>query len=542
MISSYPSRSLPLTLHVCPCCSLLPGQNLVERHGSEAPLGGLFKKTFFRYMRSMPGGGSERCSREMRDRAFSFCQVPKACELVGEGGRGLEFEGAGAADMGSPEKRVVSDLDLGTPSPRPREADSDPADTRSGESADRDQQSRGEGGGEGYTKFFEFALHSAVNSLQGNLRSSSGSGGGQLQLEDIFGADLPDVEACGMFVCGVVCCGVQPDENHKMRRVRHEDWCGDVITKQRGVLRINCIDCLDRTNIAMSLIARSTLVRQLEYMGVLSEAEASAMSSTDASCFPQVQESVVGVWANHGDVLSLQYAGSQALQSDVTRTGRRTLQGLLSDSVTSVQRYVQRSLYDNSTQEMLEWLLGEQEPARPHNAPVHREHRSAADREPCLSAQRSPGAQGPQPDRAPPGGLSMPSGLPKPGAAGVGTDVRGIYSSVPLDGQVAAARSGGSRGEGVASNSAEGSDVPSCPHAGLPEQQGKSSVQHWLELATGWGGGQMSGTGRWYNSMLSPRTSEPANNEGLEVGARVSGDYDDDEWELLYGSLSDPVL
>ena len=136
----------------------------------------------------------------------------------------------------------------------------------------------------------------------------------------------------------------------------------------------------------------------------------------------------------------------------------------------------------------------------------------------------------------------MPSGLPKPGAAGVGTDVRGIYSSVPLDGQVAAARSGGSRGEGVASNSAEGSDVPSCPHAGLPEQQGKSSVQHWLELATGWGGGQMSGTGRWYNSMLSPRTSEPANNEGLEVGARVSGDYDDDEWELLYGSLSDPVL
>ena len=30
------------------------------------------------------------------------------------------------------------------------------------------------------------------------------------------------------------------------------------------------------------------------------------------------------MWATHGDALSLQYAGSQALQSDVTRTGTST--------------------------------------------------------------------------------------------------------------------------------------------------------------------------------------------------------------------------
>ena len=67
-------------VHISPTCARTHAhtQNLVERHGSEAPLGGLFKKTFFRYLRSMPGGGGERCSsRELqrRDRAFSFCQV-----------------------------------------------------------------------------------------------------------------------------------------------------------------------------------------------------------------------------------------------------------------------------------------------------------------------------------------------------------------------------------------------------------------------------------------------------------------------------------
>ena len=34
-------------------------------------------------------------------------------------------------------------------------------------------------------------------------------------------------------------------------------------------------------------------------------------------------------WADHGDAISLQYSGSHALKGDLTRTGRRTVGGLL---------------------------------------------------------------------------------------------------------------------------------------------------------------------------------------------------------------------
>jgi len=59
--------------------------------------------------------------------------------------------------------------------------------------------------------------------------------------------------------------------------------------KQTGVMRVNCIDCLDRTNVAMSLLARSTFASQLECLGVLTQGEAAAMASADATCFPHIQ-------------------------------------------------------------------------------------------------------------------------------------------------------------------------------------------------------------------------------------------------------------
>jgi len=35
------------------------------------------------------------------------------------------------------------------------------------------------------------------------------------------------------------------------------------------------------------------------------------------------------MWADHGDAISLQYSGSCALKGDLTRTGKRTVRGLL---------------------------------------------------------------------------------------------------------------------------------------------------------------------------------------------------------------------
>ena len=45
------------------------------------------------------------------------------------------------------------------------------------------------------------------------------------------------------------------------------------------------------------------------------------------------------MWANNGDALSRQYAGTNALKGDFTRTGERNLSGLMKDGVNSASRY-----------------------------------------------------------------------------------------------------------------------------------------------------------------------------------------------------------
>jgi len=46
------------------------------------------------------------------------------------------------------------------------------------------------------------------------------------------------------------------------------------------------------------------------------------------------------LWANNGDALSRQYAGTNALKGDFTRTGERNLSGMMKDGVNSASRFV----------------------------------------------------------------------------------------------------------------------------------------------------------------------------------------------------------
>jgi hypothetical protein len=46
-----------------------------------------------------------------------------------------------------------------------------------------------------------------------------------------------------------------------------------VISTQKGVIRSNCMDCLDRTNVTQSALARWALTKQLRAAGILSHKE-----------------------------------------------------------------------------------------------------------------------------------------------------------------------------------------------------------------------------------------------------------------------------
>ena len=78
-------------------------------------------------------------------------------------------------------------------------------------------------------------------------------------------------------------------------------WAGSM---QRGVLRTNCIDCLDRTNVSQVQVGAHVLGLQLHALGL------SATTSVDPSS-PYVRV-LMELFEAHGDAIALQYGGSEA--------------------------------------------------------------------------------------------------------------------------------------------------------------------------------------------------------------------------------------
>ncbi|KAG8963113.1 hypothetical protein FRC03_003389 [Tulasnella sp. 419] len=122
-----------------------------------------------------------------------------------------------------------------------------------------------------------------------------------------------------------------------------------VLAKQKGVFRVNCIDCLDRTNVVMSAFARHVLNSQLQAVG---------FSGTQTGKISEVDAIFNAVWANNGDAISRAYAGTSALKGDFTRTGRRDIGGMLNDGMNSVVRMYTSTFSDYFSQACIDYLLG----------------------------------------------------------------------------------------------------------------------------------------------------------------------------------------
>ena len=118
---------------------------------------------------------------------------------------------------------------------------------------------------------------------------------------------------------------------------------GAVVSWQVGVIRTNCMDNLDRTNVVQSLFARRSLIMQLGHLSLL-ENSAYIMNSP----FKTFEKIYKSVWANNADAISLGYAGTGALKVDFTKTGKRTLKGIFNDGVNSCMRYYINNLTDGT--------------------------------------------------------------------------------------------------------------------------------------------------------------------------------------------------
>ncbi|KAJ2156253.1 Phosphoinositide phosphatase sac1, partial [Coemansia sp. RSA 552] len=120
---------------------------------------------------------------------------------------------------------------------------------------------------------------------------------------------------------------------------------------QRGVIRTNCMDCLDRTNVVQSEIARLILTWQLRSANVIGPSE-------QVSQFQALQQMLNEVWADNADAVSCAYSGTGALKTDFTRTGKRTYLGALQDARNSAERYIRGNFFDGERQDGIDLLLG----------------------------------------------------------------------------------------------------------------------------------------------------------------------------------------
>lgn len=126
--------------------------------------------------------------------------------------------------------------------------------------------------------------------------------------------------------------------------VRQND---QIAQKQTGVLRTNCMDCLDRTNVTQSSVGGWALQQQLAEEGL----------NIDLKSDPKTFW-FNNLWADNGDAISRQYAGTAALKGDFTRTRKRNWAGALSDFSLTLTRYYNNIFGDYFLQTCIDYYLG----------------------------------------------------------------------------------------------------------------------------------------------------------------------------------------
>ena len=152
----------------------------------------------------------------------------------------------------------------------------------------------------------------------------------------------------------------------------------EIMSLQDGVVRTNCMDCLDRTNVVQSMFGRHVLYRQLhERIGIsrnkLSLTRRKRNRTLPLECtvgykqrpltLPWIEGEAAHrlLWADNADAISRLYAGTPALKGDFTRTGKRTKRGALDDGLNSLQRYYLNNFIDADRQEGMDLLVGNAE-------------------------------------------------------------------------------------------------------------------------------------------------------------------------------------
>ncbi|XP_054714497.1 polyphosphoinositide phosphatase-like [Uloborus diversus] len=125
---------------------------------------------------------------------------------------------------------------------------------------------------------------------------------------------------------------------------------------QTGIVRVNCVDCLDRTNTAQFALGKAALAFQLYFLGVLEHPKL----EFDTDCVRMLEE----LYEDHGDTLALQYGGSQLVHRVKTYRKIAPLSSHSRDILQTLSRYYSNTFSDADKQNAINLFLGVYKPSR----------------------------------------------------------------------------------------------------------------------------------------------------------------------------------
>ncbi|XP_074269203.1 phosphatidylinositol-3-phosphatase SAC1 [Silene latifolia] len=140
-------------------------------------------------------------------------------------------------------------------------------------------------------------------------------------------------------------------ESDLSQQSRKRSYMGPETRFQCGVLRTNCIDCLDRTNVAQYAYGLEALSRQLQAMEMSGEYKVDPDSSIAAA--------LMDMYQSMGDALAQQYGGSAAHNTVFTdKQGKWKATTQSREFLKSIKRYYSNAYTDGEKQDAINLFLG----------------------------------------------------------------------------------------------------------------------------------------------------------------------------------------
>ncbi|KAI3864773.1 hypothetical protein MKX03_034985 [Papaver bracteatum] len=178
-------------------------------------------------------------------------------------------------------------------------------------------------------RFFHLDLHKLFKSKGPNV------------LESLSGLTEYSQRTTGFFHSVLKKPNVVPGKDNENR----------LIKQQKGVLRTNCVDCLDRTNVAQYSYGLASLGYQLNALGLIGRPK---IGQDD-----RLATDLMDLYEMMGDILSLQYGGSRShCKIFRLRKGQWKPAVHTQDMIRSIHRYGSNAFTDGEKQNAINIFLG----------------------------------------------------------------------------------------------------------------------------------------------------------------------------------------